>query len=79
MSARFFGLHQGHLTRAADVIAERHAACHVNYTEPQGKRRGWFECENRSEPFDSAVRKAVMADIEQAGGIEALTKRGGVR
>jgi hypothetical protein len=67
-----FGLHQGHLIARAEAIAKRHGAWHVNYTEPHGRRRGWFVCDNRGSPFDDAVRKAVMDDIEKAGGIEAL-------
>jgi len=67
-----FGLHAGHLTAQADRIARRHGACHINYTEPRGERRGWFNCDNRGSPFDEAVAKAVMADIDAAGGLNAL-------
>lgn len=72
MSEYFFGLHAGHLTARADRIARRHGAWHVNYTEPRGERRGWFACPNRGNPFDERTATAVMADIEAAGGIEAL-------
>jgi hypothetical protein len=72
MSEYMFGLHSGHLTARADTIAKRHGAWHVNYTEPRGKRRGWFACPNRGSPFDQAVAKRVREDIDRAGGIDAL-------
>lgn len=75
MSEHFFGSHKGHLTARADRIAAKHVAAHCNYTEPRGERRGWFACRNRGEPFDSATARAVLADIEKAGGIEALLMR----
>lgn len=77
MTEHFFGLHNGHLTARADKIAKRHDAWHVNFVDPCGNRpRGWFACPNLGEPFDSDTAKAVMADIEQAGGIESLRKKG---
>jgi hypothetical protein len=69
-----FGLHDGHLTLKAQLIAERHDADHVNYTEPNGRKRGWFVCDNRGSPFNEARAKRVLADIEDAGGFKALTK-----
>jgi hypothetical protein len=72
MSNHLFGLHPGHLRPAADDIAERHGAWHVDYTEADGTRRGWFACRSLGHPFDAAVAKAVLADIEAAGGIDAL-------
>jgi hypothetical protein len=75
MDEYFFGLHRGHLTAEADRIARRHGAWHVNCIESDGRRRGWFSCPNRGAPFDRATAKAVMADIERAGGIEALLHR----
>ena len=72
MSEYLFGTHTGHLTAAADRIAKRHGANHVNYTEPGGQRRGWFACQNRGDPFDGATARAVAAEIEQAGGLNAL-------
>jgi hypothetical protein len=72
MSEHMFGLHSGHLTGKADKIAKRHGAWHTNYTEPRGQRRGWFSCRNLGEPFDSAVAKAVLADIDHVGGLDAL-------
>ena len=75
MSAYLFGLHYGHLTREADKIAKRHGATHVNYTEPWGAKRGWFAAPNRGSPFDQLVADRVHADIEAAGGIEALRSK----
>ncbi len=75
MSQYFFGLHVGHLAAQADRIARRHGARHINYTEPRGEKRGWFECANRGEPWDSATARAVLADIERAGGLDALRRQ----
>lgn len=72
----FFGLHDGHLRAAADKIAKKHGAEHINFTEPTGHERGWFSGPNRGEPFDSRLASAVMADIDKAGGVEALRKKG---
>ena len=73
MSEHFFGLHDGHLTAAANRIAKRHDAWHVNYVEPgTGKRRGWFGCRNLGQPFDRSTAEAVLADIDAAGGFDAL-------
>jgi len=55
--------HSGHL-------AERHGARHVNHTEPRGERCGWFACSNDESQF--AVAKAVMTNIDCAGGIEVF-------
>lgn len=74
MSKYFFGLHSGHLTTRAEKIAKRHGAWHINYTEPDGKRRGWFCCPSRWSPFDAAVARAVMADIDAAGGIDTFRR-----
>ena len=71
-----FGLHNGHLKAVADKIAKKHGAEHVNFTEPTGRERGWFAGPNRGEPFDSRLASVVMADIDKAGGVEALRKRG---
>lgn len=72
MSEHFFGVHHGHLTATADRIAARFDAWHVNYTEPNGARRGWFACPNLGHPFDGATARAVLDAIEAAGGIDAL-------
>jgi hypothetical protein len=76
MNEYFFGLHRGHLKAKADQIAKKHGAWHVNFTEPNGEKRGWFGCDNLGHPFDSGRANAVMADIEKAGGIESLQKKG---
>lgn len=76
MGEYFFGLHNGHLKAVAGKIAKKHGATHVNFTEPTGRKRGWFSGPNRGEPFDSRLASAVMADIDKAGGVEALRKKG---
>lgn len=67
MTEHFFGLHSGHLPEAADKIAKRFGAWHVNYDEPTGngehRQRGWFACPNRGEPFDSRIARAVLDAI----------------
>lgn len=75
MSEHFFGLHTGHLKARADKIAETHGAWHVNFTEPNGEKRGWFACPNRGSPFDQATACAVMAAIDEAGGIDTLRRK----
>jgi len=62
-------LHTGHLTARADQIAGRHG---VNYTEPCGERRGWFACPNRGPSFYQLIARAVIADIDRAGGMQTL-------
>jgi hypothetical protein len=74
VSEYLFGLHNGHLTAVADQIAGRHGAWHINYTEPCGERRGWFACPNRGPSFYQVIARAVMADIDRAGGIETLCR-----
>lgn len=76
MGDYFFGLHNGHLRAKADAIAKRHGAYHVNYTEPNGRERGWFGCPNMGAPHDQRIAAAVMADIDQVGGTDALRKKG---
>lgn len=75
MSQHHFGLHRGHLKKKASDIAKRHGAQHVNYTEPNGEKRGWFTCPNLGQPFDRAIERAVMRDIDAAGGIEELKRK----
>ena len=75
MSEYLFGLHHGHLKAKADKIAKRHDAWHINYTEPNGQKRGWFSCRNLGSPFDQAIADAVIADIEKVGGFDALRKK----
>jgi hypothetical protein len=72
MTEYMFGTHAGHLTVRADRIAARHGASHINYTEPNGRRCGWFVCSNLGAPFDQARAQMVWGDIELAGGLDAL-------
>lgn len=65
-----FLLGQGHLPKEADKIAKRHEAALINYTEPSGEKRYWFECENLGIPFDRDTSKAVEEDLITAGIIE---------
>ena len=62
----FFGLGSGHLPKEAEEIAQKHGACLVNYTEPNGTKRHWFSCANRGHPFDQAVADAVIHDLLEA-------------
>ena len=68
MSSYFFGSWSGHATakwiRRAEQIAKRHDASCVPYHPDHEAHRGWFETHNRGAPFDQAVAKAVMADLE---------------
>ena len=70
MGEYLFGLHPGHLTAAADQIAGRHGAWHVNHTRARSESCGWFACPSGGSQF--AIAKAVMADIDCAGGIETF-------
>lgn len=70
MGDHFFGTGSGHLPERADRIAQKHGACLVNHTEPDGRQRHWFACDNRGEPFDSNTARAVTADLEAAGILE---------
>lgn len=67
MNDYMFGSGPGHLPKRADKIARKHGATLINYTEPRGEKRHWFACTNRGNPFDGAVRDAVMADLAAAG------------
>ncbi len=67
MPPYLFGLGRGHLPASAAGIAQRHGADLVNYTEPRGEKRHWFEAQNLGPPFDEAVRDAVLADLRAAG------------
>jgi hypothetical protein len=72
VSEYLFGLHAKHLSAVADQIATRHGAWHVNYRDSGGERRGWFACPNLGPAFYEVIARAVMADVDRAGGIEAL-------
>lgn len=60
----FFGLGPGHLSSKFDKIAKKHGASLVNYTEPNGIKRHWFECRNLGYPFDRAIELAVLKEIK---------------
>lgn len=66
-----FLLGAGHLPQRANKIARRHGAVLVNYTEPRGEKRHWFEAPNLGAPFDGATARAVADDLERAGLIES--------
>ncbi len=66
MSEYMFGLHYGHYPKRADKIARKYGAVHVNYTEPNGQKRGWFAGPNRGTPFDQRMADAVFADLDRA-------------
>ena len=73
MSAYLFGLHFGHLIDAADQIAGRHGAWHVNHAGARGESCGWFACPDGGSQF--AIATALMADIDRAGGVERFRER----
>lgn len=63
MSQYFFGLYNGHLTArlVKRVEAEYPDVAVINYTEPNGHKRGWFSGPNLGAPFDGAMARDVMA------------------
>jgi hypothetical protein len=65
-----FGLGVGHLPRKANTIARQHDAELVNYTEPDGRKRHWFNCQNMGEPFDSRIAHEVISDLRDVGLLE---------
>ena len=67
MSEYLFGLGPGHMPKRADMVARKHGATLVNYTEPRGEKRHWFAGPNRGEPFDSQMAREVMSALEAAG------------
>lgn len=71
MSEYFFGLGRGKVADSirdrVDDICRAHNVAFVNPTMPGEGPRYWFAGPNRGEPFDKALRKAVMADLEAAG------------
>jgi hypothetical protein len=72
LSTTLFMNHEGHLTVDADDIAGRHDAWHVNHTEPNGRKCGWFACSNLGDVYNMRIAKLVREAIEKAGGIEGL-------
>lgn len=75
MSDYLFGLHPGHLGEQADRIARRRGGWHVNHTEPSGEQRGWFAVPDRGSPFDELAAAEILAAVERAGGMKALSNR----
>ncbi len=66
MSKFQFGLGSGHLPRAAARAAAQEGAQLVNYTEPRGEKRHWFEADNYGSPFDDELAKRVLAAVHAA-------------
>lgn len=67
----FFGLTKVRMSQAdgrkLDVIAQEHGATFVGpLSIPGNDLRGWFSGPNRGEPFDRALREAVMADVQRS-------------
>lgn len=72
MSEFFFGLGNGFVTAKVrdrlNRIAKRHGAWFVRYKEPgRGTWRYWLACPNRGNPFDQAIARAVLDDVEASG------------
>ena len=63
MSQHLFGLYRGHLTAKLirQIEREFRGVDAVNYTEPNGEKRGWFAGPNRGYPFDDALAAEVRA------------------
>lgn len=76
MSEYFFGLGRGRVRaevrKQAEDVARKHGADFVVATIPGDGPRFWFACENRGQPFDGAVQKAVLANLEAEGLTEKL-------
>ena len=71
MGEYMFGLGRGRVSdatyKAAEDIAKRHD-CTLNlYQDPGQGPRYWFAGPNLGEPFDGAMRSAVIADLDAAG------------
>ena len=63
MNPYFFDLGSGHVPARIRKAAENAGGRVINYTEPDGRKRHWFEVPNFGEPFNSrranVVREAV--------------------
>jgi hypothetical protein len=61
MSEFHFHLYRGHLSAKLirAVESEFSGVSVVNYTEPRGEKRGWFNGPNRGHPFDNQLAKRV--------------------
>jgi len=49
------------------AIAKRHGAEFIEIRDANRTYRRWFTCKNLGEPFDSAVARAVLADVAKLG------------
>ncbi len=68
MSQYCFGLWRGgHLSKSLVAKVERKfpEVSVINYTEPRGERRGWFEGPNRGSPFDQRLESLVMTYVRE--------------
>ena len=65
---RNFGLERGKRTSAEQearhAAAARHGCTWVYCTIPGDGVRSWFSAPNLGEPFDSALSRAVMAELK---------------
>ena len=66
MSEHIFNVGPGHLPAEAQRIAERYGAVLVNYRDAHGRKKHWFASENKGEPFDGEVQRAVEDDLRAA-------------
>ena len=79
MSEYIFGSGSGWLPKKADKIAREHGASLVNYCATEcncgwgcaphdcpASKQHWFAGPNRGEPFNSALDRAVMAELKAA-------------
>lgn len=71
-----FGLGPGHLPRKAAAVAHKHGAVLINYTEPNGQKRHWFNCQNMGEPFDSQVAAAVLGELHSGKLVTGVSQWG---
>ena len=71
MSEYLFGLFRGRPAPAAvgkaDAIATRRDCCIIQYLDPATGPRGWLAGPNRGAPFDGAMERAVIRDLERSG------------
>lgn len=68
MSEFMFAVNRGKLdvreVERREAIAEKHEVTFVYIKDPGQGYLSWFAGPNRGEPFDGALRRAVVADIE---------------
>lgn len=69
-----FGFYNFHLKPAADKIAQRYGAVHINVIDG-GRRKSWFEVENVPTHIARAREAKIWGAIDAAGGIDALEKK----